>query len=96
MVQSVQLAFVSGIIYGAPEPVEPSLDYRVQQRSPDDRSRFYARTDGHTVASLVPAVSEEQLAAAVADAAAGRCGFPGRSNPALPDHGADVRRWPPS
>ncbi|MCB0158074.1 MAG: hypothetical protein KDD83_08070, partial [Caldilineaceae bacterium] len=66
VVQSVQLAFVSGIIYGAPEPVETSLDYRAQERGPDDLVALYARTDGYTVASLVPAVNEEELVAAAA------------------------------
>jgi transglutaminase-like putative cysteine protease len=64
VIQSVNLTFNSGVIYAAPEPVEPSIDYRAQTRGEGDLTALYARTDSYAVASLVPAVSEEQLAAA--------------------------------
>ncbi|MEZ4715817.1 MAG: hypothetical protein R2851_06980 [Caldilineaceae bacterium] len=81
----------------APEPVEPSLDYRVQQRSPDDLVALL-RAHGRLhrgVAGL--AVSEEQLAAAVAWTPPPDGADPWPSNwPCPTPSRSGHARWPPS
>ncbi len=61
LVQSVNLTFLSNVLYAAPEPVEPAVDYRTELRSAGDLVAIFARSQSYTIASLVPALSTEQL-----------------------------------
>jgi transglutaminase-like putative cysteine protease len=62
VVQSVMLDVNSPVLYAAPEPIETSVDARIDVRAPDDIVALWARERSYTVVSAVPAVTEEQLA----------------------------------
>ncbi|CAN5723839.1 hypothetical protein BH10CHL1_BH10CHL1_44540 [soil metagenome] len=62
LVQNVTLAFNSSILYGAPEQMEPGLDYEAELRADGDLITLWAREQSYTIVSSIPAVSEEQLA----------------------------------
>ncbi|MCX6044890.1 MAG: hypothetical protein NT075_07235 [Chloroflexi bacterium] len=63
LVQNVTLAFHSSVLYGAPEQLEPGLDYEAEMRSDGDLIAVWAREQSYTIVSAIPAVSEEQLSA---------------------------------
>ncbi|MBW7884118.1 MAG: transglutaminase domain-containing protein [Caldilineaceae bacterium] len=63
LMQSVNLAFTSQVIFAAGEPLAPSVDYQAEERFPGDLVSMIARVRSYTVASLVPALSDEMLAA---------------------------------
>jgi transglutaminase-like putative cysteine protease len=70
LVQSVTLLVNSSILFGAPEAIEPGLNYDAQVRAPDDLVALWSRARNYTVVSAIPAVSEAQLAATPAWGAA--------------------------
>ncbi len=63
LVQNVTLAFNSSVLYGAPEQLEPGLDYEAEVRADGDLIAVWARAQSYTIVSAIPAVSEEQLLA---------------------------------
>jgi transglutaminase-like putative cysteine protease len=63
LVQNVTLDFNTSILYGAPEQVEPGLDYEAELRADGDVIALWARERNYTIVSAIPAVSAEQLAA---------------------------------
>lgn len=63
VVQNVTLEFNSSILFGAPEQLEPGLDYEAELRATGDVVALWARERSYTIVSSIPAVSEAQLAA---------------------------------
>lgn len=61
VVQSIILESNSTTLFAAPEPVEASVDARIDKRAPDDIVAVQAGEPSYTVVSMVPAVSEETL-----------------------------------
>lgn len=66
LVQSVTLFPAVSILYAAPEPVEPGVDYQAEVRADGDLVAIWQRARNYTVVSAIPAVSESMLAAAPA------------------------------
>ncbi len=66
LVQSVTLFVNSPVLYAAPEPLEPGVEYQAQLRSDGDLIALQQRARSYTVISSIPAVSEAMLAAAPA------------------------------
>lgn len=64
LVQSVTLFVSSPVLYAAPEPLEPGVEYQAQLRSDGDLIALQQRARSYTVISSIPAVSEAMLAAA--------------------------------
>lgn len=65
LVQSITLLFNSSILYGAPEQLEPGLNYEAEVRADGDLAALWSRARTYTLVSAIPAVSTEQLAAAL-------------------------------
>lgn len=68
LTQDIFLSFNSFALYAAPEPLVPSIDYRVEQRSTGDVAALWTsepsrRVRNYTVVSAIPAVSDAQLTA---------------------------------
>jgi transglutaminase-like putative cysteine protease len=61
VVQSVILAVSSSTLYAAPEPVEVSVDARLDVRGVDDQVALRGGDQSYTVVSMVPAVDEVML-----------------------------------
>jgi hypothetical protein len=61
VLQSVNLAFNSSIIYAAGEPASASVDYVAQERFPGDLVALAARVGSYTAVSQVPALDEPEL-----------------------------------
>ncbi len=66
LVQSVTLFPAASILYAAPEPLEPGVDYQAEVRADGDLVAIWQRARNYTVVSNIPAVSEAMLAAAPA------------------------------
>jgi len=64
LVQSVTLFVAASILYAAPEPMEPGVDYQAEVRADGDLMAIWQRARNYTVVSAIPAVSEAMLAAA--------------------------------
>ena len=62
LVQSVTLFANASILYAAPEPLEPGVDYQAEVRADGDLVAIWQRARNYTVVSTIPAVSEEMLA----------------------------------
>ncbi len=62
LVQSVTLFASASILYAAPEPLEPGVDYQAEVRADGDLVAIWQRARTYTVISNIPAVSEEMLA----------------------------------
>jgi transglutaminase-like putative cysteine protease len=62
LVQSISLLFNSSILFGAPEQLEPGLNYAAELRADGDLAALWSRARTYTVVSMIPAVSEDQLA----------------------------------
>lgn len=62
LVQSVTLFAAASILYAAPEPLEPGVDYQAEVRADGDLVAIWQRARNYTVVSTIPAVSEEMLA----------------------------------
>lgn len=63
VLQSVNLAFNSAIVYAAGEPQSVSINYIAQERFPGDLVSLDARAGSYTAVSQVPALDEAELAA---------------------------------
>lgn len=63
LLQSVSLTFAGRVIFAAGEPVAPSVDYAADERFPGDLVALTADARSYTVTSLVPALTEAELAA---------------------------------
>jgi transglutaminase-like putative cysteine protease len=63
LLQSVSLTFSGRVIYAAGEPLAPSVDYSAEERFPGDLVALRANASSYTVASLIPALAEAELAA---------------------------------
>ncbi|MCL4859828.1 MAG: transglutaminase-like domain-containing protein [Caldilineaceae bacterium] len=63
LVQSVSMRVNSSVLYGAPELIEPGVNYDVELRNDGDLVAIWSRAGNYTVVSAIPAVSEAQLAA---------------------------------
>lgn len=63
LLQSVSLTFAGRVIFAAGEPVAPSVDYTAEERFPGDLVALTADVRSYTVTSLVPALTEADLAA---------------------------------
>ncbi|MFN8494171.1 MAG: transglutaminase-like domain-containing protein [Caldilineaceae bacterium] len=63
LVQNVTLDFNASILFGAPEQIEPGLDYEAELRADGDVVALWARERNYTIVSSLPAVGEAQLAA---------------------------------
>lgn len=63
LLQSVSLTFAGRVIFAAGEPVAPSVDYTADERFPGDLVTLSANARSYTVTSLVPALTEAELAA---------------------------------
>ncbi len=61
LVQSVVLTFNSNVLFAAPEPIEPTIDYNVRARADGDLIALTARARSYNIVSLVPAVSDAFL-----------------------------------
>ncbi len=59
--QQVALAFNTQIVYSAAEPLELSMDARLEYRTPGDMVVLWSKEKSYTVVSLVPAVDDETL-----------------------------------
>ncbi|MEZ4868408.1 MAG: transglutaminaseTgpA domain-containing protein [Caldilineaceae bacterium] len=66
LVQTVTMLGNSTVLYAAPEPLEPGLDYQAEVRADGDLVALWQRASNYTVISSIPAVSEAMLAAAPA------------------------------
>jgi len=62
LVQSVTLFANASILYAAPEPLEPGVDYQAEVRADGDLVAIWQRARNYTVVSNIPAVSEAMLA----------------------------------
>ncbi|HAJ38076.1 MAG TPA: hypothetical protein DCL15_20585 [Chloroflexi bacterium] len=63
LLQSINLTFAGRVIFAAGEPVAPSVDYTAEERFPGDLVALTADVRSYTVTSLVPALTETELAA---------------------------------
>ena len=63
VVQSVILLFNTQVIFAAPEPIEVSVDYQVEERASGDIVALRGRERSYTVVSSVPAVDDDMLRA---------------------------------
>jgi len=63
VLQSVNLAFNSAIVYAAGEPQSVSINYITQERFPGDLVSLDARAGSYTAVSQVPALDAAELAA---------------------------------
>ncbi|MBX3015308.1 MAG: transglutaminase domain-containing protein [Caldilineaceae bacterium] len=63
LVQSVTLFTAAAVLYAAPEPLEPGVDYEAEARGEGDLVAIWQRARHYTVVSTIPAVSEAMLAA---------------------------------
>lgn len=63
LLQSVSLTFAGRVLFAAGEPVAPSVDYTADERFPGDLVALSADVRSYTVTSLVPAMTEAELAA---------------------------------
>lgn len=63
LVQSVNLAFSSSVIYAAGEPETPSVDYMAEEQFPGDLVALRGQVRSYAVTSQIPALSPEDLAA---------------------------------
>ncbi len=61
LLQSVNLAFNSAIIYAAGEPASASVNYVAEERFPGDLVSLNARAGSYTAVSEVPALDEAEL-----------------------------------
>lgn len=61
VLQSVNLAFSSAIVYAAGEPESVSVNYVAQERFPGDLVSLDARAGSYTAVSQVPALDEAEL-----------------------------------
>lgn len=61
VLQSVNLAFNSAIVYAAGEPESVSVNYIAQERFPGDLVSLDARAGSYTAVSAVPAMDEAEL-----------------------------------
>ncbi len=61
VVQSVIMAVSSSTLYAAPEPVEVSVDAKLDVRGVDDQVTLRGGDQSYTVVSMVPAVDEAML-----------------------------------
>lgn len=66
LVQSVTMMVGASVLYAAPEPIEPGVDYQAEVRADGDLVALWQRARNYTVVSSIPAVSEAMLAAAQA------------------------------
>lgn len=66
LVQSVTMLVGASVLYAAPEPIEPGVDYQAEVRADGDLVALWQRARNYTVVSSIPAVSEAMLAAAPA------------------------------
>lgn len=66
LVQSVTMVVGASVLYAAPEPIEPGVDYQAEVRADGDLVALWQRARNYTVVSSIPAVSEAMLAAAPA------------------------------
>jgi transglutaminase-like putative cysteine protease len=64
LVQSVTMLFSASVLFGAPEQVEPGVSYNAELRAPGDLVAVWSRARNYTMVSSIPAVSEQDLAAA--------------------------------
>ena len=61
VVQSVTLAFNTQVLYAAPEPIEASVDTRLQYRAPGNIVALLGRDQSYTAVSAVPAVDQAMM-----------------------------------
>jgi len=61
LLQSVNLAFLSQVLYAAGEPQAPSVDYVAETRFPGDLVAMAARVRSYTIVSQIPALDAAQL-----------------------------------
>lgn len=61
LVQSVTMLVGASVLYAAPEPVEPGVDYQAEVRADGDLVAIWQRARNYTVVSSIPAVSEAML-----------------------------------
>ena len=61
LLQSVNLRVDSSILFGAGEPLAPSVDYAAEQRFPGDLVALRAGVRSYTILSQLPALSEIEL-----------------------------------
>jgi transglutaminase-like putative cysteine protease len=61
LLQSVNLAFNSSVIYAAGEPESVSIPYVTQERFPGDLIALTSRARSYTAASQIPALDEAEL-----------------------------------
>jgi len=85
LLQSVTLFVNSPVLYAAPEPLEPGVEYQAQLRSDGDLISIQQRARSYTVISNIPAVSEAMLTAAPAWGAANPLPADRAIHLALPD-----------
>lgn len=62
LVQSITLFVNSPVLYAAPEPVEPGIQYEARLRADGDLVAIQQRARNYTIISSIPAVSEGMLA----------------------------------
>ncbi len=62
LVQSVTLYINSPVLYAAPEPLEPGIEYAAQLRADGDLVALQQRARTYTIISTIPAVSTGMLA----------------------------------
>ena len=63
LLQSVNLASSSQVLFGAGEPLAPSVDYVAATRFPGDLVSLNARARSYTIVSQIPALDTAQLEA---------------------------------
>ena len=61
LVQSIFMTINSPVLYAAPEPVAPGIDYRVEVRTDGDMVAMWGRQRTYTIISAVPFVNDEML-----------------------------------
>lgn len=64
LVQSITVLVNSSILYGAPEQVEPGINYDAEVRADGDLVALWSRARNYTIVSSIPAVSEADLTVA--------------------------------
>jgi transglutaminase-like putative cysteine protease len=65
LVQSITVLVNTSVLYGAPEQVEPGINYDAEVRADGDLIALWSRARNYTIVSSIPAVSETDLAAAL-------------------------------
>lgn len=64
LVQSITVLVNASVLYGAPEPMMPGINYDAEVRADGDLIALWSRTRNYTIVSSIPAVSEGDLAGA--------------------------------